>query len=281
VFMKSLLGTLPILQNAGSRLAVLWNKTEMSSKLNQKQADEGNWRRRAINPLITRSWQETGIKWLAPAGVGPQRECLCSPANQERLVADVTVGSPPMDLWESWGSSCLACCYGSPVSQAGRSRSKVPLSCVEDFSVKWSLGKWGWDSRSTWVTWARQDWGIPFFTAILSLHAPWFRVSSGLCALWAWISLSTTGCPHLTLVHRLLWFQGLTLNTRSHRVVLADWQGRNEVTWRRIHLLIWHHFFSGQQGILNHGNECLKKLPWVTRVSWCSLNIGDAEMYFT
>jgi hypothetical protein len=50
---------------------------------------------------------------------------------------------------ESWGSSCLACCYGSPASHAGRSWRKVPLSCVEDFSVKWGLGKWGKDSKST------------------------------------------------------------------------------------------------------------------------------------
>jgi hypothetical protein len=57
---ESPLGTLSVLQNADSRLAVLWNRTEMSSQLNLEQADEGKWRRRAIHPLITRSCQETG-----------------------------------------------------------------------------------------------------------------------------------------------------------------------------------------------------------------------------
>jgi hypothetical protein len=84
----------------------------------------------------------------------------------------------------------------------------------------------------------------------------------------------------VTVVHRLPRFQGLTMNTWSHSVVLADWQGRNEVTWRPSHLLVWHHLFSCQQCTLNHGNECLKKLPWVTCVSWCSLSIGAAERYF-
>jgi hypothetical protein len=114
---------------------------------------------------------------------------------RKRLGGDVTVGSLPLELGESWGSSCLACCYGSPASQAERSWRKVPLSCVEDFSVKWVLGKQSRDSRSTWVTWPHQDWGILFFTASLSYHAPWFGKSTGLCALWSWIPPSRTSCP--------------------------------------------------------------------------------------
>jgi hypothetical protein len=46
-------------------------------------------------------------------------------------------------IGESCGSSCLDCCYGSPASQAGRSWRKVPLICLEVFSVKCGLGKWG------------------------------------------------------------------------------------------------------------------------------------------
>jgi hypothetical protein len=80
---------------------------------------------------------------------------------------DVTVGSAPLYVREYWGSSCLACCYGCPASQAGISWRKVAWSCVEDFSVMLGLGKWGRYSRSTWVTWGQHYWGIPFFNANL------------------------------------------------------------------------------------------------------------------
>jgi hypothetical protein len=114
---------------------------------------------------------------------------------RKRLGGDVTVGSRTVELGESWGSCCLARCYGSPASQAERSWRKVPLSFLEDFSLKWGLGKWGRLSRTTWVTWAHLDWGIPFFTASLSYHAPRFLVSTGLYTIWAWISPSRTGHP--------------------------------------------------------------------------------------
>jgi hypothetical protein len=42
----------------------------------------------------------------------------------------------------------------------------------------------------------------------------------------------------LTVVHRWTWYQGLTLNTRSHSVLLADLQERKEVTQRPRHLFI-------------------------------------------
>jgi hypothetical protein len=85
----------------------------------------------------------------------------------------------------------------------------------------------------------------------------------------------------LTVVHRLPWFQGLTLNTWFHGVLLANWQWRKEVTQRPRHLLLWHHFFSGLQGTLHHGNECLKKLPLFTSVSWYSWSFGASESYLT
>jgi hypothetical protein len=44
----SLPETIPVLQNVGSRLGVLWNRTEMSSHLNLEQPDEGTGRRKAI-----------------------------------------------------------------------------------------------------------------------------------------------------------------------------------------------------------------------------------------
>jgi hypothetical protein len=66
---------------------------------------------------------------------------LSSPTNQERHGGGVTVDSLSLELGESWGSFCLAFCYGSPASQAGKSWRKVPLSCLEDFLVRWGLEK--------------------------------------------------------------------------------------------------------------------------------------------
>jgi hypothetical protein len=45
-----------------------------------------------------------------------------------------------------------------PSQPSRKPRRKVPLSCVEDFPIKWGLGKSGWSSRSSWVTCAHQDW---------------------------------------------------------------------------------------------------------------------------
>jgi hypothetical protein len=85
----------------------------------------------------------------------------------------------------------------------------------------------------------------------------------------------------LKVVHRLPSFQGLTLSTQSHGVKLVDWKGRKEVTGRPKNLLIWNHFFSSLQDTLYHGDECLKKFPWFTSVSWYSWSLGAAEKYFT
>jgi hypothetical protein len=73
-------------------------------------------------------------------------------------------------------------------------------------------------------------WGFHSSPGSLCYHAPWFGVSTGICALWAWISTSRKGHPDLTLVHRLPWFPRLTLNTQSHGEVLADCQGRKYIT---------------------------------------------------
>jgi hypothetical protein len=116
-----------------------------------------------------------------------------------RHCCDVTVGSLPLELGEFHGSSCLACCYGSPGSKAGRTWGKVPWSCVEDFSVKLGLGKRHRYSMSTWVTWAHQDWRIPFFMAYLRGGAP----HSGAVPLhtWTWISPKWTQDALNSLAH--------------------------------------------------------------------------------
>jgi hypothetical protein len=144
---------------------------------------------RSIHPLRTLC-----LKWLEIGGWGLLKgECLSSPTNQERRGCDVTVGSEPLELGESWGSSCLACCYGSPASQAGRSWRKVPLSSVEDFSVKCGLGKRGQAEQEHMGDLSPLDWGNPFWTASQSFYVPRFGMSTSLCATWGWFSLCRTG----------------------------------------------------------------------------------------
>jgi hypothetical protein len=191
---------------------------------------------------------------------------LSSPANQEGLGGDVTVGSLPLELGKSWGSACLAWLLWQPSLPAGRSWRKVPLTCVEDFSVKCALGKWSRDIGSTWVTGAHQEWGFPFFTARQSYHATrFFRVHRHLCLLGLNL-IKQNMPPWKSLLYRLHWFQGFTVNTRSHGVLLVDWQGRKEFTWKPRHLFTWHQF-STLHGTLHHGNVWLKKSPQFTSVS--------------
>jgi hypothetical protein len=63
VFLYSPPETLLVLQNGGSKLEVLWNKTEMSSHLNLEQAEEGTWRRKAILRSESLAWK-LPHKWL-------------------------------------------------------------------------------------------------------------------------------------------------------------------------------------------------------------------------
>jgi hypothetical protein len=72
-------------------------------------------------------------------------------------------------------------------------------------------------ARSTWVIWTHQNWGIPFFKASLSYHAPGMLVSIGLCAIWAWISPSRTGQsgPHCGTQAALI--------SASHTDYLISW----------------------------------------------------------
>jgi hypothetical protein len=57
---------------------------------------------------------------------GSQRVCLHNLTNQERLGCDITMGSLPLELGESWGSFCLSCFYDNMASQAGRTWRKYP-----------------------------------------------------------------------------------------------------------------------------------------------------------
>jgi hypothetical protein len=90
VFLLSPPESLPVLQNVGSKLGVVWNRAEISPHLNLEQADEGTWRRKVI--LRSDLARKLPHKWLEPGGVKALRECLCNLTNQERLDCDVTVG---------------------------------------------------------------------------------------------------------------------------------------------------------------------------------------------
>jgi hypothetical protein len=67
--------TLPVLQNAGSRLGVLWNRTEISSHFNLEQADERTWKRKVIlrSEDLARNWPQ---EWLEPGGSWAFKEVL-------------------------------------------------------------------------------------------------------------------------------------------------------------------------------------------------------------
>jgi hypothetical protein len=124
----------------------------------------------------------------------------------------------------------------------------------------WPVENGDRDSNRTWLTWAPQDWGIPN-TLLAEATMP-----HGLNGPKAFVEIGSgtqqTGqtSPHLTVVHRLSWIQGLTLNTRCYSLKIADIHGMNEVSWCPSHLLIWHHLFSSQQGTLtkkmNVGPNC-------------------------
>jgi hypothetical protein len=148
---------------------------------------------------------------------------------------------------------------------------------VEDFSVKWGLGIRGRCSRSTWVTWPHQNWGIPFFMASLSYLAPQFGESTGLCATRAWSSPSRTGHPGPNCGTQA------ALISASHPDYLISGCGTsrltrvNEVTWRHRHLLIWHLFFSGLQGTLNHRKWRFEEINLIHQCFLTFINIGTDE----
>jgi hypothetical protein len=81
------------------------------------------------DPQNRRWCQSTGRLVVGDCrGREPQNECLKSAANWKSFCCDFTVGLPPLEHGESWGRSCLACCYGSTGSTAVRTCRKLPQS---------------------------------------------------------------------------------------------------------------------------------------------------------
>jgi hypothetical protein len=172
------------------------------------------------------------------------------------------------ELGVSIGISCLACCYGSQAS-LWKSWRKVPKHCAEAFSQKCRLGKTEIKQQENMVDLSSSGLGNSNHTASPRYHAPWFELSTGICATWVWTHQTEQASLHLTVVHRLSWIQGLTLNTRCHGLIIAATQVRNEVTWSPSHLVIRHQLFSSHQDTLTRKWICTK-LAWVSCVSWGS-----------
>jgi hypothetical protein len=115
-------------------------------------------------------------------------------------------------------------------------------SCVEDFSFNWVLGVQVTYDRSTRVTWAHQDWVIPFFTASVSYHATELLVSTGLCVIWAWISLSRTGQASRCDAQAAL----VSASNPDHVISGYGSSGlaREKVTWRQCTGTCWSDIIS-------------------------------------
>jgi hypothetical protein len=147
----------------------------------------GDWRERVLKWVLSQS-KSSGQMWL-----------WCHSG-----LTDLEVG-------ESWGSSCLACCYGTPASQAGRSWRKVPLICVEVSSVKWDLGKCGeFRAGAPWVTWAHQIGGIHSSLLAKASMSHAVECSQVCVPPGAGSNFAEKATMDLTVIHMLPWFQGPT-----------------------------------------------------------------------
>jgi hypothetical protein len=145
----------------------------------------------------------------------------------------------------------------------GRSWRKVPLICVEAFSVKCGLVKTetGTGTEHGWPELLRN----PANKLLAQVPCPMVWIfHRHLCNLGVELTKQNRFLEqvsiHLPVVHQLSWIQGLTLNTQLLGLIIADTQGRNEVTCSPSHLLIWHHLFSSHQGTetkeVNVGQNC-------------------------
>jgi hypothetical protein len=118
------------------------------------------------------------------------------------------------------------------------------------------------DRNRTWLIWTPQDWGIPntFLAQATMPHG--LNCPQAIVQLRFGTHQAEQASLQVTVLHRLSWIQGLTLNTRSHSLIIADTQGSNEVSWSHSQLLIWLHLFSSLQGTLtkemNVGWNCLE-----------------------
>jgi hypothetical protein len=147
-------------------------------------------------------------------------------------------------------------------------------------SVAW--GKWQQAQQQNMVALSSSGLGNSKDIASPGYHAPWFELSTGLCATWSGIHQAEQASLFLTVVHQLSWIQGLILNTRCHVLIILDKQGRNEVTWSPSHLLIWHHLFSSHQVSLtkemNVGQNCPKQAVFPGVHISMNLHIGNLSI---
>jgi hypothetical protein len=100
----------------------------------------------------------------------------------QKPLYDITLGSPPLEVWEGWERSFLGCRYGSLGNKAGRTWRKVPLSYGVYISVKLCLRYLDWCRTFTWKFSAQQNQGSPLFITSLSCSDP----GSGMCTQGSW-----------------------------------------------------------------------------------------------
>jgi hypothetical protein len=156
----------------------------------------------------------------------------------------------------------------------GRSWMKLPLLCVEAFSVKCGLQKMEPGQHQNIVDLSLSVLGNSKHTACPSYNAPWFGLSTSLCGTWVWNSpsrtvLSSSHCGAAVVKnsgshpeHTMSWFD----NSRHGRQEWGYIESQSPVDLTSLVLY--------PSGDTDQGNTCWTKLPWVNCVSWCSYLYG-------
>jgi hypothetical protein len=179
------LQSIPLYQNFNPGFGVLWNISEISSQFNLGQFHpsklrENTWRQKQS---CGQNVAPGHCSHAAVDGGGGASEVVPMQCTQsEKPLYDITLGSPPLDVWEGWGRSSLGCCYGSLGNKAGRTWRKVPLSYREDISVKLCLRYLDLFRTFTWKFSAQQSQGSPLFITNLSFSDS----GSGMCTQDSW-----------------------------------------------------------------------------------------------
>jgi hypothetical protein len=192
-FLYSPQRTLPVAQTVGARLGGFRNRREMSSQFHLEQAEEGIWKRKAM--LRSEDHARTlSHKWLETGRGGSLEGVLTQSDQSGKTWLWCHSGLTAPRTWSVLRQLLLGLLLWQP-SQPCRKKLKegAPVLCGKLLSYVWPREMRGRQMRSTWVTSAHQDWGNPFFTASLSFHAPWFGMSTCLCATCVCISLCRTG----------------------------------------------------------------------------------------